>query len=256
MTTGRSSSPRRSAASSSRRAWRRYTSSPVRRGRTDTRRASTAGSAMNCSARNRSPTWPKPSRSAAWWQNHYNHRRPHSSLDYQPPARFAADVRRSLGTPPLQLGAAPLACATARPAVESVINATDSHLGWYIVFRQAKGGWGGVSSFKFQVPSSKLKIRDSILPCVEEPCRPPPVSRPQFKPGQSESASVARGSPAHTCPRMLPPPLDSPADAIPATTLPRLEHTQRYIGPRIKAALCERSRVQSSTPVLSLRRAG
>jgi transposase InsO family protein len=32
------------------------------------------------------------------WQNHYNHRRPHSSLGYQPPARFAA----SLGNPPLR----------------------------------------------------------------------------------------------------------------------------------------------------------
>lgn len=52
---------------------------------------------------------------SAWWKNHYNHRRPHSSLNYQPPARFAA----SLGVPPLRLGAAPLACATARPAVES-----------------------------------------------------------------------------------------------------------------------------------------
>jgi len=55
---------------------------------------------------------------SAWWKNHYNHRRPHSSLDYQPPARFAA----SLGVPPLRLGAAPLACAPARPAVESATN--------------------------------------------------------------------------------------------------------------------------------------
>lgn len=55
---------------------------------------------------------------SGWWQNHYNHRRPHSSLDYQPPARFAA----SLGLPPLRLGAAPLACATAGPAIESAIN--------------------------------------------------------------------------------------------------------------------------------------
>ena len=52
---------------------------------------------------------------SAWWQNHYNHRRPHSSLNYQPPARFAA----SLGMPPLQFGAAPLASATACPAIES-----------------------------------------------------------------------------------------------------------------------------------------
>ena len=55
---------------------------------------------------------------SAWWQNHYNHRRPHSSLDYQPPARFAA----SLGEPPLQLGAKPLAYAPARPAIESATN--------------------------------------------------------------------------------------------------------------------------------------
>jgi len=55
---------------------------------------------------------------SAWWKNHYNHRRPHSSLNYQPPARFAA----SLGVPPLRLGAAPLACATARPAIESATN--------------------------------------------------------------------------------------------------------------------------------------
>jgi putative transposase len=59
---------------------------------------------------------------SGWWQNHYNHRRPHSSLDYQPPARFAASLRGSLGMPPLQLGAAPLACAPACPAIESTIN--------------------------------------------------------------------------------------------------------------------------------------
>jgi putative transposase len=53
---------------------------------------------------------------SSWWQNHYNHRRPHSSLNYQPPARFAA----SLGTPPRRLGAAPLPAAPACPAVESI----------------------------------------------------------------------------------------------------------------------------------------
>ncbi|MCC6681674.1 MAG: IS3 family transposase [Phycisphaeraceae bacterium] len=35
---------------------------------------------------------------SGWWQNHYNHRRPHSSLGYQPPARFAA----SLAPPPVE----------------------------------------------------------------------------------------------------------------------------------------------------------
>jgi len=28
----------------------------------------------------------------AWWQNHYNHRRPHSSLGYRPPATYAAAI--------------------------------------------------------------------------------------------------------------------------------------------------------------------
>lgn len=53
---------------------------------------------------------------SGWWQNHYNHRRPHSSLGYQPPAAFAA----SLAGPPLRLGAAPLTCATAQQAIESI----------------------------------------------------------------------------------------------------------------------------------------
>jgi transposase InsO family protein len=53
---------------------------------------------------------------SAWWKNHYNHRRPHSSLGYQPPARFAA----SHGVAPLRLGAEPLACAAPPHAVESV----------------------------------------------------------------------------------------------------------------------------------------
>jgi transposase InsO family protein len=56
---------------------------------------------------------------SGWWQNHYNHRRPHSSLGYQPPARFAATLAASLGRPPLRLGATPLACATACQAIES-----------------------------------------------------------------------------------------------------------------------------------------
>ncbi len=54
---------------------------------------------------------------SAWWKNHYNHRRPHSSLSYQPPARFAA----SLGVPAFRLGAAPLPCTPLRPVIESAI---------------------------------------------------------------------------------------------------------------------------------------
>jgi transposase InsO family protein len=30
---------------------------------------------------------------SAWWQNHYNHRRPHSSLGYRPPAAYAAMIQ-------------------------------------------------------------------------------------------------------------------------------------------------------------------
>ena len=36
---------------------------------------------------------------SAWWQNHYNHRRPHSSLDYQPPARTIVTRTSAIGTP-------------------------------------------------------------------------------------------------------------------------------------------------------------
>ena len=56
---------------------------------------------------------------SGWWKNHYNHRRPHSSLGYKTPATYAANIRGSLGTPALQVGAAPLPCATACPAIES-----------------------------------------------------------------------------------------------------------------------------------------
>jgi len=52
---------------------------------------------------------------SGWWQNHYNHRRPHSSLGYVPPAKFAA----SLAGPPLRRGAAPHTCATDQQAIES-----------------------------------------------------------------------------------------------------------------------------------------
>jgi len=40
------------------------------------------------------------------WRLDYNHRRPHSSLNYQPPAAFAGTATRSLADPPV--GAAPL----------------------------------------------------------------------------------------------------------------------------------------------------
>ena len=57
---------------------------------------------------------------SGWWQNHYNHRRPHSSLGYVPPAKFAAEHRASLVAPPLRAGASPLPCATSRPTIESI----------------------------------------------------------------------------------------------------------------------------------------
>ena len=50
---------------------------------------------------------------SGWWQNHYNHRRPHSSLGYEPPAQFAAKYRSLQSMPALRLGAAPLTCTPA-----------------------------------------------------------------------------------------------------------------------------------------------
>lgn len=52
---------------------------------------------------------------SAWWRHEYNHRRPHSSLGYVPPAAYAA----SLGGPALRFGAAPLTCAAVHQAIES-----------------------------------------------------------------------------------------------------------------------------------------
>lgn len=49
---------------------------------------------------------------AARWRHEYNHRRPHSSLKYVPPATFAARLPATLAGPPV--GAAPL--PPARPA--------------------------------------------------------------------------------------------------------------------------------------------
>jgi transposase InsO family protein len=51
---------------------------------------------------------------AAAWKNEYNHRRPHSSLGYLPPAMFAARLAATLAGPPV--GASPL--PPARPACD------------------------------------------------------------------------------------------------------------------------------------------
>jgi len=51
---------------------------------------------------------------AAAWRNEYNHRRPHSSLGYLPPAAFAASLGATLAVPPV--GASPL--PPARPACD------------------------------------------------------------------------------------------------------------------------------------------
>lgn len=50
---------------------------------------------------------------SGWWQHHYNHRRPHSSLGNEPPAQFAAKYRASPSMPALRLGASPLTCTAA-----------------------------------------------------------------------------------------------------------------------------------------------
>lgn len=52
---------------------------------------------------------------ATQWRLEYNHRRPHSSLGYVPPASYAA----SLAEPPLRAGAAPRPSAPAQQAMES-----------------------------------------------------------------------------------------------------------------------------------------
>ena len=48
---------------------------------------------------------------AARWKNEYNHRRPHSSLGYVPPAKFAATlVRPPVGAAPLPPGGPTSTC--------------------------------------------------------------------------------------------------------------------------------------------------
>jgi transposase InsO family protein len=54
---------------------------------------------------------------AAAWKNEYNHRRPHSSLGYMPPAHYAAQFAATLAGPPV--GASPL--PPARPACDPCV---------------------------------------------------------------------------------------------------------------------------------------
>ena len=61
----------------------------------------------------------------AKWLHQYNHRRPHSSLGYLPPAMYAASLAGSA------VGAAPL--PPARPAACPAAPAMDIQLSWHLV---------------------------------------------------------------------------------------------------------------------------